>query len=162
RCASGSDLTFATLVPRVLHANVKSKAPLASIKLASGPLTPTFANVAPRWGANVGVGPLAAAGVRKLINAGQRGPGDFAVDAPRLLGVAEPERQADIRRWLEFDARTRAIAGQRAGRGVEGGERASEAGIVFQRVEAGIDCDGQPARFLEVVAELHAFIGERV
>src|SRR5215468_8308810 len=40
---------------------------------------------------------LAAAGVRKLIGAGQRGRVDVAVDAPRLLGVAEPERQADIR-----------------------------------------------------------------
>jgi len=52
----------------------------------------------------------------------------------------------------------RAIAGQCAGRGVEVGKRAADAGIVFQGVEAGIDRDG---RAREVVTELHAFVGER-
>src|SRR5215831_8462735 len=65
--ASGADLTFASLLAEMFDANVKSKAPLASIKLASGPLTPTFANVAPRWGANVGVGPLTS-GRRRPVN----------------------------------------------------------------------------------------------
>src|SRR5882757_7420783 len=52
----------------------------------------------------------------------------------------------------------RAIARQCAGRGVEVGKRAPDSGIVFQGVEAGIDRDG---RALEVVTELHAFVGER-
>src|ERR1700732_1217091 len=52
----------------------------------------------------------------------------------------------------------RAIAGQCAGRGVEVGKRATDAGIVFQGVEAGIDRDG---RAREVITELHAFVGER-
>src|SRR5258708_20947232 len=54
----------------------------------------------------------------------------------------------------------RAIAGQRAGRGVEGAERATDAGIEFKGVETGIDRDGRP-RVLEAVAELHAFGSER-
>src|SRR5258708_30012345 len=56
----------------------------------------------------------------------------------------------------------RAIAGQSAGRGVEGRKRAADAGIIFQGVETGIDRDGQPARgILEVVAELHALVRKR-
>src|SRR3981189_2957467 len=52
----------------------------------------------------------------------------------------------------------RAIAGQCAGRGVEGGKRATDAGIIFQGVETGIDREG---RVLEGVAELHAFVIKR-
>src|SRR4051794_15887346 len=88
---------------------------------------------------------LAADGKRSSAN---------AVDASRLLGDADPERQAEIRRWAEFDACLRAIAGQRAGRGVKGSKRATGAGIVFQCVETGINRD---RRVLEVVAELCAF-----
>src|SRR6266851_110894 len=55
----------------------------------------------------------------------------------------------------------RAIAGQCAGRSVEGGKRATDAGIIFQGVETGIDREGQPARVLEVVAELHALVIKR-
>src|SRR6476660_4804205 len=55
----------------------------------------------------------------------------------------------------------RAIAGQCAGRGVERGKRAANAGIIFQGVETGIDREGQPARVFEVVAELHAFVIKR-
>src|SRR5450759_5319 len=51
----------------------------------------------------------------------------------------------------------RAIAGQCTGHGVEGGKRATDAGVIFQGVETRIDREGQPARVLEVVAELHAF-----
>ena len=46
---SGADLTFAVCMPRMLVANVKSKAPLASI-VSSGPLVLTFASVAPKVG----------------------------------------------------------------------------------------------------------------
>src|SRR5258708_32214867 len=49
-----------------------------------------------------------------------------------------------------------AIASQCAGRGVEGSKRVTDAGIVFQGVETGIDRERRPARVLEVVAELHA------
>src|SRR6267378_8605413 len=52
----------------------------------------------------------------------------------------------------------RAIAGQRAGHGIEGGKRATDAAAIFQGVETAKDREGQPARVLEVVAELHAFI----
>src|SRR6266481_5631884 len=55
----------------------------------------------------------------------------------------------------------RAIAGQRAGRGVEGGKRATDGSIIFQGVETGIDREGQPTRVFEAVAELHAFGIER-
>src|SRR6266481_2230007 len=48
----------------------------------------------------------------------------------------------------------RTIAGHRAGHGVEGRKSATDAGIVFQRVDAGIERDG---RVLELVAKLHAF-----
>src|SRR5260370_30244315 len=54
-----------------------------------------------------------------------------------------------------------AIAGQCAGRGVEGGKRATDGGIIFQGVETGIDREGLAARVLEVVAELHAFVIKR-
>src|ERR1700730_2829752 len=64
-----------------------------------------------------------------------------------------------MRRWLEFDARMRAIAWQCAGHGVEGRKRAADAGVVFQRVETGIDREGC---VLEVVAELHALVIKRV
>src|ERR1700730_8938409 len=66
-----------------------------------------------------------------------------------------------MRRRLEFDARMRAVAGQCAGHGVEGGKRATDAGTVFQGVEAGIDRERQPARVFEVVAELHALVIKR-
>jgi len=82
---------------------------------------------------------------------------DLAIHAPRLLGEADPERQADIRRRLEFDARMRAIARQRAGHGVEGGGKVTEAGFIFQGVETGIDRDRQSARAVEIVTELYAF-----
>src|SRR6202158_5683144 len=49
-----------------------------------------------------------------------------------------------------------AIASQCAGRGVEGSKRVTDAGVVFQGIETGIDREGRPARALEVVAELHA------
>src|ERR1700730_7533155 len=52
----------------------------------------------------------------------------------------------------------RAIAGHCAGDGVEAGKRTTDASIVFQAVETGIDRDG---RAIEVVAELHAVAGER-
>src|ERR1700737_613016 len=55
----------------------------------------------------------------------------------------------------------RSIAGQCAGRGVEGGKRATDAGIIFQGVETRIDRDGQPTGVLEVIAELYAFVIER-
>src|SRR5437667_11994282 len=55
----------------------------------------------------------------------------------------------------------RAIAGQRAGRGVKRGERATDGSIVFQSVETGIHREGQPTRVFEAVAELHAFGVER-
>src|SRR6266481_6955008 len=55
----------------------------------------------------------------------------------------------------------RAIAWQCAGHGVEGGKRATDAGVIFQGVETGIDRDGQPTRAFEVVTELHAFAIER-
>src|SRR6202023_2995700 len=55
----------------------------------------------------------------------------------------------------------RAIDGQCAGHGVEGGKRATDAGIIFQGVETGIDREGQPTPVFEVVAELHAFGIER-
>src|SRR4051794_30228198 len=55
----------------------------------------------------------------------------------------------------------RAISGQRAGRGVEGRKRAANAGVVFQRVETGIDGERQPAQALKIVAGLHAFIMKR-
>ena len=61
-----------------------------------------------------------------------------------------------IRRRLEFDTGIRAADGQRAGFGVERRERAADAGIVFQRVETGIEGDGQPAAVLEAVAELRS------
>src|ERR1700754_378064 len=48
----------------------------------------------------------------------------------------------------------RAIAGQRAGGGVEGRKRAANAGVVFQGVEAGID---RERCVLELVADLRAF-----
>src|ERR1700694_5410024 len=54
-----------------------------------------------------------------------------------------------------------AIAGQRAGRGIEGSKRVTDAGIVFQGIETGIDREGRSARALEVVAELHALVSER-
>src|ERR1700730_13557698 len=55
-----------------------------------------------------------------------------------------------------------AIASQCAGgRGVEGSKRVTDAGIVFQGIETGIDREGRPARVLEVVAELHALVSER-
>src|SRR6266566_3668202 len=89
-----------------------------------------------------GCGPLVPTSLEKRVlaatvdgkrrSAGQRERIDVAVDASRLLGVAEPERQADIRRWLEFDAGMRAIAWQCTGRGVEGRKRAADAGIIFQ------------------------------
>src|SRR5216684_9072003 len=85
---------------------------------------------------------LAATVDGKRRSAGQRERIDVAIDAPRLLGVAEPERQADIRRRLVFDARMRAIAWQCAGRSVKGGKRAPDAGIIFQGVETGIDREG--------------------
>src|ERR1700730_1417857 len=75
----------------------------------------------------------------KRRSARQQGRIDIAVDAPRLLGVAEPQCQADIGRRLEFDACMRAIDWQRAGRGVEGGKRATDTGSIFQGVEPGID-----------------------
>ena len=100
----------------------------------------------------------AAADEIKLRGVGQRGRFGVGVDAPRLLGVAEAERQAEIRRRLECDARMRAIAGHCGGRGVEGRKSAANAGIVFQRVEPAIDRHGS---VLEVVAELHAFAIER-
>src|SRR3984893_16489868 len=56
----------------------------------------------------------------------------------------------------------RAVAGQCAGHRVEGGKRATDAGIIFQGVEAGINRERQPARVFEVVAELHAFVIKRV
>src|SRR5437763_369942 len=87
---------------------------------------------------------------------------EVAVEARRRLRVADPERQAEIRRRLKFDAYIRAISGQRAGRGVEGRKRAADAGVVFQRVETGIERDGQPAQALKIVAGLHAFIMKRV
>src|ERR1700694_4729455 len=55
----------------------------------------------------------------------------------------------------------RAIAGQCAGHGVEGGTRATDAGAIFQGVETCIDRKGQSACVSEVVAELHAFVIER-
>src|SRR6202165_2085067 len=54
-----------------------------------------------------------------------------------------------------------AIASQCAGRGVEGSKRVTDAGVVFQGIETGIDREGRPARVLEVVAELHALVSER-
>ena len=59
------------------------------------------------------------------------------------MRVADPERQAEIRRRLEFDAGMGAISGQGAGAGVERRERAADAGVVFQRVEAGKKSDAQ-------------------
>src|ERR1700737_3613107 len=55
----------------------------------------------------------------------------------------------------------RAIAWQCAGHGVEGGKRATDAGIIFQGVETRIDREGYPARVLEVIAELHALVIKR-
>src|SRR5258708_36962254 len=55
----------------------------------------------------------------------------------------------------------RAIARQRAGHGVEGGKGTTDAEIIFQGVETGIDREGWPARVLEVVAELHALVIKR-
>src|ERR1700736_1395970 len=55
-----------------------------------------------------------------------------------------------------------AIASQCAGgRGVEGSKRVTDAGVVFQGIETGIDREGRPPRALEVVAELHALVSER-
>src|SRR5262245_48648527 len=51
----------------------------------------------------------------------------------------------------------RAIAGLCAGHVVEGGKRASDAGIIFQGIETGIDGDG----VLELVAELRALVLKR-
>ena len=42
-----------------------------------------------------------------------------------------------------------------------GANAAADAGIVFQRVETGIEGDGRPAAVLQAVAELHAFAIER-
>src|SRR6188768_3153192 len=100
----------------------------------------------------------AAADEVKLRSVGKRGQFGIAVDASRLVDVADAERQTEIRRRLDFDARMRAKAGHRSGHGVEGRKNAANAGIVFQRVEAGIERDGC---VLEVVAELHAFGIER-
>src|ERR1700730_12174234 len=63
-----------------------------------------------------------------------------------------------MRRRLEFDARMRAIAWQCAGHGVEGRKRVTDAGVIFQGVETGIDREGC---VLEVVAELHALVIKR-
>src|SRR5450631_458532 len=52
----------------------------------------------------------------------------------------------------------RAIARQCAGHGVEGGKRVTDAGVIFQGVEPGIDREGC---VLEVVAELHALVIKR-
>src|SRR5947209_2008735 len=103
---------------------------------------------------------MRASAATERRSAGQAERIEFAVEA-RRLGVADPERQADIRRRLKFDAGMRVISGQRAGCGVEGGKRAADAGIVLQRVETGIDGDGQPAEALKIVAGLHAFIMKR-
>src|SRR5580765_6650852 len=51
-----------------------------------------------------------------------------------------------------------AIAWQGAGCGVEGSKRATDASIIFQGVEPGIDREGG---VLEVVAELHALVIKR-
>lgn len=103
---------------------------------------------------------VAAAAHRERRGAGQRI--DLAVDPPRLLDDADPERQAEIGRRLEFDAGIRAADGQRAGLGVERRECvAADARIVFQRVETGKEGDGRPAAVLQAVAELHAFAIER-
>src|SRR5207253_9576763 len=101
---------------------------------------------------------VAAAADGERRGAGQRV--DFAVEAARLLDVADPKRQAEVRRRLEFDAGIHAGDRQRAGFGVERRERATDAGIVFQRVETGIEGDGQAA-VLEAVPELSAFAIER-
>jgi hypothetical protein len=79
--------------------------------------------------------------------------------APLLPGVAESERQADIRRRLEFDAAMRAVAGYGVGRVVGGNEGVTEAGVVFHGVETAIDPKRRRARLiLEIVAELHALV----
>src|SRR5260370_22283911 len=78
---------------------------------------------------------LAATAGGKRRRAGQQERIDVAVDAPRLLGVAEPEWQADIRLRLVFDSRMRAIAGQRAGPRIDGGEKSTRAAGVFHSVD---------------------------
>jgi hypothetical protein len=88
----------------------------------------------------------------------------MSLSQPRLLGEADPDRQAEIRRRPEFDTGMRAIACQCAGgRVVEGSKRATIADIIFQGVETGIERDGQAAtaRTLKVVAELHALVTKR-
>src|ERR1700724_4900667 len=52
----------------------------------------------------------------------------------------------------------RAIAWPGAGHGVEGRKRVTDAGVIFQGVETGIDREGC---VLEVVAELHALVIKR-
>ena len=51
-----------------------------------------------------------------------------------------------------------AIAGQRTAHRVEGSKGATDARLIFQGVETGIDREGQPARVLKVIAELYAFV----
>src|SRR4051794_38306852 len=113
-------------------------------------------NAAARPGHGMRVSALAATERRC---AGQAKRIEFA--SRRRLRVADPERQAEIRRRLKFDAGMRAISAQRAGGGVEGRKRAADAGVVFQRVETGIDRERQPAQALKIVAGLHAFIMKR-
>src|SRR4051794_38471112 len=113
-------------------------------------------NAAARPGHGMRVSALAATERRC---AGQAKQIEFA--SRRRLRVAGPERQAEIRRRLKFDAGMRAISRQCAGRGVEGRKRAADAGVVFQGVETGIDGKRQPAQALKIVAGLHAFIMKR-
>src|SRR5262249_35266383 len=59
RLATGADLTFASLCAATFSRERQIQSSASVNKLVSAPLTPTFANVPPRWDANVGVGSLA-------------------------------------------------------------------------------------------------------
>src|SRR5215475_7771230 len=102
----------------------------------------------------------AADGERGL--AGQQGRFDVAVDEPLRLVLrhADAERQAEIVGRPVLDTRIGRKGAGRRSRSVECRKRATAAGartgIVFQRVEAGID---RERRVLQGVAELHAVGG---
>src|SRR5215475_3763319 len=102
----------------------------------------------------------AADGERGL--AGQQGRFDVAVDEPLRLVLrhADAERQAEIVGRPVLDTRIGRKGAGRRSRSVECRKRATAAGartgIVFQRVETGIDGEG---RVLQGVAELHAVGG---
>jgi hypothetical protein len=74
--SSAVDLTFASALPHVREANVKSKTPLQTY-IASAPLIPTFATVPAQMDANVGIGLLVSSsrkarrvqpGARRAVN----------------------------------------------------------------------------------------------